>query len=436
MSSWAGRGSTSGTALPRPVMYPQAGVFHNACEKRSQPVPCRVSVYNDPPVFPGRVDPSEQFRERRRRSRRRRRIRGLIVLACLVGGIVALALNARFISGDDSAAPPPAPPATAAAEPPPAPVSAVPAEIRGVHVTAALASIDGKLDEYIALKDSCLNTIELDVKDENGEVGFTRPDVPLARQVGAAQSYYNPRAVAQKAHAAELYLVGRVVVFQDPRLAAGRPDMAIQTPSGEVWTTTEGLGWTNPYDRRVWDYNVDVAEAAARAGFDEIMFDYVRFPTDGAVAAVYPDRSSAPKWQVIADFVEYATDRLRPLGVRVSAALFGLAATRDLGIGQRPRLLGKHLDAIYPMVYPSHFNSGEYDIASPNDEPGRTVSFALLDYQAKLADRKATVVPWLQDWGGYSLSDIEEQVSAADRAGSRGFMLWNAGAVYTDGALC
>ena len=88
------------------------------------------------------------------------------------------------------------------------------------------------------------------------------------------------------------------------------------------------------------------------------------------------------------------------------------------------------------MVYPSHFNPGEYDIASPNDEPGRTVSFALLDYQAKLADRKATVVPWLQDWGGYSLSDIEEQVSAADRAGSRGFMLWNAGAVYTDGALC
>jgi hypothetical protein len=393
-------------------------------------------VYNDPPVFPGRVDPSEQFRERRRRARRRRRIRGLIVLACLVGGIVALALNARFISGNDPVEETASSPATTEAASPPPPASPVPAEIRGVHVTAALASIDGKIDEYIALTDSCLNTIELDVKDENGEVGFVRPEVPLARQVGAAQGYYNPRAVARKVHAAGIYLVGRVVVFQDPRLAAGRPDMAIQTPSGDVWTTTSGLGWTNPYDRRVWDYNVDIAEAAARAGFDEIMFDYVRFPTDGTEPTVFPGRSATPKWQVIADFVEYASERLKPLGVRVSAALFGLAATRDLGIGQRPRLLANHLDTIYPMVYPSHFYPGEYDIESPSSEPGRTVSFALLDYQAKLADRNVTLVPWLQDWGGYTPADIEEQVSAAERAGSSGFMLWNSDAVYTDGALC
>jgi hypothetical protein len=393
-------------------------------------------VYNDPPVYPGRVDPSEQFRERRRRARRRRRIRGLIVLACLVGGIVALALNARFISGSDGAEHASPQRATTEEEPEAAPVSAVPAEIRGVHVTAALASVPGKIDEYVALKSSCLNTIELDVKDENGEVGFTRPVVPLARDVGAAQSYYNPRTVAQKIHAADIYLVGRVVVFQDPRLAAGRPDMAVRTPAGDVWTTTQGLGWTNPYDERVWDYNVDVAEAAARAGFDEILFDYVRFPTDGTSPAIYPARSPAPKWEVIADFLEYASKRLKPLGVRVSAALFGLAATRDLGIGQRPRLLAEHLDAVYPMVYPSHFNPGEYNIPDPDAEPGRTVSFALLDYQTKLAGRAAAMVPWLQDWGSYTAADIDEQVSAARRAGSRGFMLWNSSAVYTDGALC
>jgi hypothetical protein len=393
-------------------------------------------VYNDPPVFPGRVDPSEEFRDRRRRARRRRRIRGLIVLACLVGGIVALALNARFISGDDPAEKPAAGPATTGAAPVAAVVSKVPAQIRGVHVTAALASIDGKIDEYIALKGSCLNAIELDVKDENGEVGFTRPVVPLAQRVGAAQGYYSPRSVAHKVHAADLYLIGRVVVFQDPRLAAARHDMAIETPAGDVWTTTQGLGWTNPYDRRVWDYNVDIAEAAARAGFDEIMFDYVRFPTDGVSPAVYPGRSTAPKWQVISDFIQYASERLRPLGVRVSAALFGLAATRDLGIGQRPRRLAEYLDAIYPMVYPSHFNAGEYNIDDPTAEPGRTVSFALLDYQAKLADRHADVVPWLQDFGGYTLADVDEQASAADRAGTGGYMLWNSDAVYTDGALC
>ena len=285
-------------------------------------------MYNDPPVFPGRVDPSEQFRERRRRSRRRRRIRGLIVLACLVGGIVALALNARFISGDDSAAPPPAPPATAGAEPPPAPVSAVPAEIRGVHVTAALASIDGKLDEYIALKDSCLNTIELDVKDENGEVGFTRPDVPLARQVGAAQSYYNPRAVAQKAHAAELYLVGRVVVFQDPRLAAGRPG------HGDSDALRRGLDDDSGprLDEPLRPPRLGLQRRRGRgrrAGRDSTRSCSTTSASPPTVPsrAVYPDRSSAPKWQVIADFVEYATEQAE--AARRSRLGGSLRARRD-----------------------------------------------------------------------------------------------------------
>jgi hypothetical protein len=391
-------------------------------------------VHNDPPVFPGRLDPSDRFRERRRRARRRRRVRGLVALACLVGGIVALALNARFISGGDEPVADSTPGTTEA--PPAVEQPTVPAEIRGVHVTAALASIDGKIDDYIAMKDSCLNTIELDVKDENGEVGFLHPVVPLARDVGASQGYYDPRAVARKAHAAGLYLIGRVVVFQDPRLSVARPDMAIHTPSGAVWTTTQGLGWTNPYDKRVWDYVVDVAEAAAKAGFDEIMFDYVRFPTDGLSTPVYERKSGSPKWQVIADFARYASERLKPLGVRVSAALFGLAATRDVGIGQRPRLLGKHLDAVYPMVYPSHYNSGEYNIPDPSAEPGRTVSFSLIDYATKLSGRNGDIIPWLQDFNGYTIDDVEQQVSAARRAHAGGFMLWNSDGLYTPGALC
>ena len=391
-------------------------------------------MHNDPPVFPGRLDPSDRFRDRRRRARRRRRIRGLIAFGCLTGGIVALALNARFISGGEEPLA-----ATTERETPPAttqaPESNVPSEIRGVHVTAALASIDGKIDEYIAMRDSCLNTIELDVKDENGEVGFLRPAVTLAREVGAAQGYYDPRAMARKVHAAGLYLVGRIVVFQDPRLSVARPDMAIHTPSGGVWTTTQGLGWANPYDERVWDYNVDIAEAAAKAGFDEIMFDYVRFPTDGSVRPVYPNNDGRHKWQVIADFVAYAAERLKPHGVRVSAALFGLAATNELGIGQRPRRLAKHLDAVYPMVYPSHYGPGQYGIANPSAEPGRTVSYSLLDYTKKLGYR-AAIVPWLQDFYGYTIADIAEQISAARRARAGGFMLWNPEGVYTPGALC
>ena len=126
------------------------------------------------------------------------------------------------------------------------------------------------------------------MKDENGEVGFVPRSVPLARQVGAARDYYEARAAAKLIHARGLYLIGRVVVFEDPVLSLGRPDLAARRGDGSVWRDAAGLGWTNPYDRSVWKYNVDIAVAAARAGFDEILFDYVRFPSDGDVdAAVY-----------------------------------------------------------------------------------------------------------------------------------------------------
>ena len=158
----------------------------------------------------------------------------------------------------------------------------LPEEIRGVHVTAALASLDGKLDEYLALADSGLTALELDVKDENGEVGFERQAPPLARAVGAARPFYNPRQAARAAEEA-----GRLPDRPRRRLRGSRPRHAAAAArhpaqrGGGVWTNSAGLAWTNPHNKRVWKYNVDIAVAAAKAGFDEIMFDYVRFPTDG-----------------------------------------------------------------------------------------------------------------------------------------------------------
>lgn len=352
---------------------------------------------------------------------------------------MALALNARFIGGGDEE---PAAASTAATSPATTAENAArepPEEVRGVHMTIGLASIKGKLGEFISYRSDGLNTIELDVKDETGTVGFVSPAVPLAREIGAQSSrYYNASRTARKVHDAGLYLIGRVVVFQDPTLVAARPELAIRTPSGSVWQTRAGLGWANPYDQRVWDYNVAVAIAAAEAGFDEIMFDYVRFPTDGSAPEVYPGKRSEPRWQTIASFVEYAARQLEPYGVRVSAALFGLSATRDMGIGQRPSLLGKYLDAIYPMVYPSHYGSGEYNIDDPDAQPGRTVSFSLLDFRQKLEGRRARIIPWLQDFSlgrTYTLADVEQQIAAARRARTSGFLLWNAGGIYTTAAL-
>jgi hypothetical protein len=312
-----------------------------------------------------------------------------------------------------------------------------PKTIRGVHVTMALASIPGKLDEYLAL--SGLNTIQLDVKDENGEVGFMPSAVPLARQIGAAKPYYKPRPIAKRLQDRGIYLVGRVVVMEDPVLSLQRPDLAVQHRNGGRWLNHAGLGWVNPYDKRVWEYNVDIAVAAARVGFDEIQFDYVRFPSDGDMEAiVFPNKTSTPPGWVIAEFVHYATKRLKPLGVRVSADVFGLSATRDLGIGQFPKRLGRYLDAIYPMVYPSHYGPGEFNLDDPNSNPGATVAYSLRDFNRELAGTKARIVPWLQDfsWGRtYTMDDIQAQIDSSRRAKAAGYLLWNAAGIYTPGAL-
>ena len=384
------------------------------------------------------LDPNERFRDRRESTRRRKRRRRAAVAGILLLAVLALAGGMTLAgkggkagadAGTQAASHVPAA-LQVAARPRPLPV-----EIRGVHVTAALASIPGKLAEYEALTRYGLNTIELDVKDEGGEIGFNPSGVALARKAGAVRDYYDPRKVAREMHRKGIYLIGRVVVFQDPYLARSRPDMAIRRPDGSIWATSAGLEWVNPYDRRVWDYAVSVAAAAARAGFDEIMLDYVRFPSDGDVgAAVYPGRTSVPKGRLIANFAAYAQQRLAPLGVRVSTALFGLSATRDMGIGQVPRWISRHVDQVHPMSYPALYGGGELGIPSPSAEPGETVFRTLIDFKRQMRGSGAQLVPWVQDWS-YRPEQVMQQIRAARLQGAKGYLLWNASGIYTKSAL-
>ncbi|HZR93604.1 MAG TPA: putative glycoside hydrolase [Gaiellaceae bacterium] len=388
-----------------------------------------------------RIDPNDRFRERRRRARRRRRIRRAAAAVALVGMGGAFAGGATyFTTRTHHAQAAPAAAGRRSQSAVPAFRSRLPAEIRGVHVTEGLASIPGKFEEYVALSSRGLNTVELDVKDERGYVGFVGRGLPaLARAVGAARPFYDPVRLVRVAHRAGLYVIGRVVVFQDPTLTRARPDLAIQRRGGGVWTNAGGLGWANEYDPRVWKYDVDVAVAAARAGFDEIQFDYVRFPTDGDLStAVFPHRRAEPKGVTIDRFFRYAVGRLHPLHVRVSADLFGLAATRDLGIGQVPRRAGRLLDTIYPMVYPSHYNRGEYNLIDPEAFPYATVVHALRDFRRQTRGEQVRLVPWLQDFTlrvPYGPEQVVEQIDAARTMGAAGFMLWNPEGVYTAGVL-
>jgi hypothetical protein len=377
----------------------------------------------------------ERRRQRRRRQVRRRRLVASAVLLALAAGIT---LGARSVGGGTShSAKPEQSTTTSRVAPKPTNHVPVPDEIRGVHVTMALASLRGKLQQYLAMPG--LNTVELDVKDEDGKVGFIPSAVPLARRTGAAGPYYKAKWAAKLAHAKGIYLIGRVVTFEDPVLSEERPGFAIRTSDGSRWLNNAGLGWTNPYDRRVWKYNVDLAAAAVKAGFDEIQFDYVRFPSDGDLSIIrYPGVHSQPMSWTIPAFVQYARKRLHPLGARVSVDVFGLAATHDLGIGQIPRRISRYVDAVYPMVYPSHYNSGEYNLSDPEAVPGETVTHSLLDFQTALEGRQARLTPWLQDFSlgrTYSLGDVQAQVQAARSLHAHGFLLWNAEGLYDGAAL-
>jgi hypothetical protein len=385
------------------------------------------------------VDPNARSRLRRAEAQKRRHKHRLIaagaLLALIAAGVVGgvIAVHFRGHKTVRAAAREREAPTPQILQPRP-----LPDEVRGVHVTMALAGIPGKLEQYIAMRRAGLNAIELDVKDERGEIGF-RANVPLAQRVGSVERYYDAERTVAKIHAAGLYLIGRIVTFEDPLLASGAPQLAIRRADGARWVTSGGLGWTNPYDRRVWKYNVDIAEQAAKLGFDEIQFDYVRFPSDGDLSQIrYPGKHAQPMGWTIPMFLKYARTRLKPLGVRISTDVFGLSATRNLGIGQFPRRMSRYVDALYPMVYPSHYVSGEYNIIDPDSRPGTTVAYSLRDFRTAVQGSKAKLIPWLQDFSlgrTYSLADVQDQIQAARLEHTKGFMLWNAAGVYTVKAL-
>ena len=375
-------------------------------------------------------------RERRRRQVRRRRVTAVVVLTLLAAA--AVFGLARLAAGSDAGAAIVLTPVHATL--PPSPFhTPLPEEIRGVHVSGPLMTLPGKFAQYLALRKEGLNTLEVDVKDESGNVAFVAGAPALARATGAARAYYDPREVAKLVHEAGLYLIGRVVTFQDPITAVRRPQLAIHTAGGGLWRTSGGLAWLNPYSRAAWRYDVDVAVAAARAGFDEIQFDYVRFPTDGEVSLMrFPGPHPQPRNATVPAFLRYAASRLHPLGVRVSADVFGLAATQELGIGQHPRAIGRIVDALYPMTYPSHYTSGEFNLPDPNAAPHATVAYSLRDFRRALAGGRALLVPWLQDFSlgrTYTAADVAAQIRAARSARTGGFMLWNADGLYTASAL-
>ena len=293
-----------------------------------------------------------------------------------------------------------------------------------------------------------LNAVVIDVKGDRGWVLY-RTRVPLALEIGA-QGPATSRdfdALMAEFKARGVYTIARIVPFKDNVLANHRPEWAIlDRRTGKPWIDRENLAWADPFREEVWDYNIALAKEAVAHGFDEVQFDYVRFPTDGRLgAAKYAKpNTKLTRLPTIAAFLERARNALGPTGAFVAADVFGYTAfnANDTDIGQRIEELTPHLDYICPMVYPSGYHVGIPGYRNPVANAYMVVHESVRLIRARAAHTIVRVRPWLQDFRDYAfdhrifgVAEIRDQMRGADEAGATGWMLWNPRNDYTGAAL-
>lgn len=285
-----------------------------------------------------------------------------------------------------------------------------------------------------------LNAVVIDVKGDRGTIAY-KSAVPLAALVGAQDliTIRDPKALIERLHRDHLYAIARIVVFKDNPLATARPDLAVKRSNGAIFRDRERLAWTDPSRKEVWDYNIAIAVEAAKLGFDEIQFDYVRFPDARglifATANRMPNRLAA-----ITGFLAEARRQLTPYNVFVAADIFGYVMWNldDTNIGQRLEELSPVVDYISPMLYPSCFQFGIPGYRLPVAHPYEIVFLSLQNGRERTGIPSIRFRPWLQAFRDYAFDhrqftgkEIRAQISAAEKFGSDGWMLWNPRNTYT-----
>ena len=312
-----------------------------------------------------------------------------------------------------------------------------PAVVKGVYLTSWVAGTKGFRQVVDFIDKTEVNSVVIDVKDDTGMVSYGSK-VPLVNAIGSTFKKYDPRKIMTVLRENQIYPIARIVVFKDPYLAKRRPDLAVKNPAGGLWQDYRGLNWVDPYNKEVWDYNISIAKEAINYGFREIQFDYVRFTSDGNIRDCrYPSTDGRIKADVIKDFLKYAYQELKPLGVKVSADVFGLTCSSkdDMGIGQVMSKVAEGVDVICPMVYPSHYYRGEYNIPDPDSRPYETVYRSLTDAKQKIANapHKVIIRPWLQDFSlrnHYGRAQLLEQIRAVENSGLQEWIFWNPSSRY------
>lgn len=322
-----------------------------------------------------------------------------------------------------------------------------PDPVKGIYMTSWVASTkDWRADLVKMINDTEINAVVIDVKDYTGKISFEVLDPELIELGSGEKRISDIKDFINHLHENNIYAVARIAVFQDVYLAKKRPELAVKTKDGKTsWRDRKGITWVDPCSKEVWDYTIKVAKEAERAGFDEINFDYIRFPSDGNMFNIFysycpPDFS---KSEQLAEFFNYLNKALDPLGVPISADIFGMTTTNydDLNIGQVLEKIEPYFDYICPMVYPSHYPATYNGFKNPAEHPYEVVKLAMDTASSRLIAASSTplkIRPWLQDFdlgAEYTADMVRKQMQATYDAGLNSWFLWDPANKYTRSAL-
>ncbi|MGE3232197.1 MAG: putative glycoside hydrolase [Thermoleophilia bacterium] len=307
---------------------------------------------------------------------------------------------------------------------------------RAVHMTAISWQTDYLREPVLdMLRKGLINTIELDLKDESGIVGYDSK-VPLANEIGAVQPSYEIHDAVKEIHSLGGRVIGRIVAFRDPVLAKwawdhGDRQQVIQTPTGDAYSGYGGF--TNFADPVVRKYNIDIAREGAEAGVDDILYDYVRRPDGPIETMVFPGLKGGAQGSIVS-FLAESRDALEPTGAFLGASLFGIAAFRPEEVAQDVPRIARNVDYVAPLIYPSHWGPGVYGVNDPESEPKMIIEESLKRFNELVKGSGARVVPWLQDFSlrvHYGPKEVCAQVKGAEAEGVKEWIMWDANVTYT-----
>jgi hypothetical protein len=325
-----------------------------------------------------------------------------------------------------------------------------PNPVKAIYMTSWVAGTNSIRNNLVRIIDDTeINSIVIDIKDYSGKVVFAITD-PQLKSFGSEEIRVSDmRDFIESLHKKGIYVIGRVAVFQDAYFVKHRPDLAIRNEKGsEVWKDRKGISWIDVGSKEYWDYIIQIAKEARKIGFDEINFDYIRFPSDGNMQDIsFPMSSTTPKSVALKNFFVYLHDHLKDTGLKTSADLFGMTTTAsdDMGIGQIFENALPYFDYVMPMVYPSHYPPNFMNYKNPAQHPYELIQYTMksaVDRREALATSTgqtlAKLRPWLQDFdlgADYGPEEVKAQIKATYDVGLDSWALWSASNKYTKGAL-